>query len=138
VDAHPASGRIHARLPALLPAEVDAARLERILVNLLDNAAKYAPDGDIEVALTSDGSQLRLEVTDTGPGIPPEELERVFLAFHRVDEHHPQPGTGIGLALVREFSQLHAGRAWAVDTEGDGAHLCVELPLVATSGASAD
>jgi PAS domain S-box-containing protein len=115
--------------PTSLHVLADPIRCERILVNLLDNAGKYAPDGTVTVRLAGlpDGG-LRLEVRDQGPGIPESELTAVFEPFHRVQHDHPQPGTGVGLALVAEFAGIHGGRAWAEPTAGDGAHIVVELP----------
>jgi PAS domain S-box-containing protein len=115
--------------PGRLLARLDRLQFERIVVNLLDNAAKYAPMGQVTVRLAprpTGGCQL--EVADEGPGIPAGELTRVFDAFHRVDEHHPRPGTGIGLALVVEFARLHGGRAWARQSDTTGACIVVELP----------
>lgn len=120
--------RIHLVVPERLEAELDAVQFERIVANLLDNAVKYARDGDIQVELHLTGNgQLRLEVIDDGPGIPVEQLAQVFEPFHRAAELGAQPGTGIGLALVAEFARLHDGDAWAEPTER-GARLIVQLP----------
>jgi PAS domain S-box-containing protein len=115
--------------PERLRARLDRLQFERIVVNLLDNAAKYAPTGRVTVRLgPRPTGGVQLEVADEGPGIPAGELTRVFDAFHRVDEHHPRPGTGIGLALVVEFARLHGGRAWARRSDTPGACIVVELP----------
>lgn len=82
--------------------------------NLLENAGKHAPQGPILLRLERLGVQgFRVEVEDDGPGIPDDALERIFDAFHRLDDEHPQPGTGVGLALVADFARIHGGRAWA-------------------------
>jgi len=123
-----ASERTRIDAPAQLLAVVDPTQLRRIVSNLVENADKYAPDGEICVRLSPhDGRGFRLEVIDDGPGIPPDERERVFEPFHRAHPDHPQPGTGVGLALVREFARLHGGRAW-VEDRPHGAHLVVEIP----------
>lgn len=107
------------------------AQIERIVTNLLENTAKYAPGSHVEVRVCHHGEQgFRMEVIDDGPGIPPAERERVFEAFHRGNANDPRPGTGIGLALVAEFARLHGGRAWAEPSD-HGAHLVVEAPSAA-------
>jgi signal transduction histidine kinase len=130
VDEHSERRRARVDAPPQLLLRADGTQLQRILVNLLDNARKYAPDGPIEItvqALADDG--LLLEVRDHGPGIPDGERARVFEPFHRVDDSHPQPGTGIGLALVAEFARLHGGRAWAEPpAEGTGTRILIALP----------
>lgn len=114
--------------PATLVAEVDPVQLERMLHNLLENAGKYAPGATVEVRLLARGTGVRLEVVDDGPGIPDGELERIFEPFHRVASDAQRPGTGVGLALVATFAELHGGRAWAERRPGGGATLVVELP----------
>jgi PAS domain S-box-containing protein len=123
------AGRTTIEAPDELEVLADPVRTERILVNLLDNAAKYAPDGTVTLRLMGLGEHgAHLEIRDEGPGIPDRELTSVFEPFHRIDHDHPQPGTGVGLALVAEFAAIHGGRAWAEPTGGRGAHLIVELP----------
>jgi PAS domain S-box-containing protein len=122
--------RIRIHTPAELWVDVDAVQVGRIVSNLLENAAKYAPDGPVEVRLTEPApGAMRLEVIDRGPGIAAEERNRVFEPFYRGKNDHPQPGTGIGLALVAEFARLHGGHAW-VEPSDRGAHLIVALPGV--------
>jgi PAS domain S-box-containing protein len=121
--------------PTELRTVADPVQIERIVGNLLDNAAKYAQDGTIEVRLQPVGEGgFRLEVLDEGVGIAREDHERVFEPFHRSEASHPRPGTGVGLALVSEFARLHGGRAW-VEPSTTGAHLVVEVPApVASAG----
>lgn len=114
--------------PDRLYADIDRIQIERILTNLLTNAAKYAEGTEVTVTLSAPNELARIEVHDHGPGVPRDQLEQIFEPFHRSAHAHPQPGTGIGLALVREFAALHGGRAWAVDTNGNGAHIVVEFP----------
>lgn len=112
-----------------LEVRADPVQIERILANLLDNAAKYAPDGEIDVSVSGlGGDGFRLVVADRGQGIPEDELERVFEAFHRVNHDHHQPGTGVGLALVAQFVALQGGTAWAENRDGGGARVLVEIP----------
>ncbi len=127
---HSEHNRVTFDAPTRLPLRADGIQLQRIMVNLLDNARKYAPDGPIEVTMqvTDDGGML-LEVRDHGPGIPADEQARIFEPFHRIDDTHPQPGTGIGLALVAEFARLHGGRAWTEPpTDGPGTRILISLP----------
>lgn len=120
--------RIRVEGPPTLPVRADEIMIERILVYLLENVAKYAPAGPAWVRYAPlPGGGFRLSVEDEGPGIPDADLERIFRPFHRVTDQHPQPGTGIGLALVSEFAQAHDGRVWA-ESDGTGAAFIVEIP----------
>ncbi|HSM57684.1 MAG TPA: DUF4118 domain-containing protein [Candidatus Sulfomarinibacteraceae bacterium] len=112
------------------PAPVDFALMVQVFVNLLDNAHKYAPvDTAIEIRACSSGDDLLVEVADRGPGIPPEQLERVFDKFVRLQEMEDAAGTGLGLSISRGIVEAHGGRLWAHNREGGGAVLTVALPL---------
>jgi PAS domain S-box-containing protein len=128
VRRQPDADRIELDLPDRLPAHVDPSQVDRIVANLVQNAAKYAPSGTVTVRLAplADGGG-RLEVIDEGPGIPEAERERIFEPLYRVDDDHQRSGTGIGLSLVAAFAQLHGGAARALPSDG-GAHLQVDLP----------
>ena len=98
-------------VPATLAVHADAALLEQALVNLLDNAVRYAPpDAPIELRATTDGSTVTLTIADNGPGIPACELDAVFDSFYRarLGDHAP-PGTGLGLAIARGFVEAMGG-----------------------------
>ena len=117
-----------AELPALV-AEVDAARLRQIAYNLLSNAIKFTPpEGRVTVTLARDGDQLRLTVSDTGPGIAPADQERVFAAFEQLTPGAGE-GTGLGLALTRRLVEAHGGRIELDSTPGTGSRFSVVLPL---------
>jgi two-component system, OmpR family, sensor histidine kinase MtrB len=109
---------------------LDKRRLERIVVNLLDNAQNHA-GGPARIAL-EDGnrSALRLVVEDSGPGVPPSERDHIFERFFRGTEARRGVGTGLGLALVSEHATAMGGRAWVEDRRGGGARFVVSLPAV--------
>jgi signal transduction histidine kinase len=109
---------------------LDKRRLERIVVNLLDNARNHA-DGPARIAL-EDGTRntLRLVVEDSGPGVPPNERDHIFERFYRGTEARRRVGTGLGLALVSEHATAMGGRAWVEDRRGGGARFVVSLPAV--------
>jgi signal transduction histidine kinase/DNA-binding response OmpR family regulator len=121
--------------PALAePAYVDRDMWEKIVLNLLSNAFKYTLEGRITVSLGRDGGSIVLAVSDTGVGIPEEELPHVFERFHRVDgiEGRTHEGTGIGLALVQELARLHGGSVGAVSRPGAGSTFTVTIPSGST------
>jgi signal transduction histidine kinase len=116
------------------PVYVDRLMWEKVVLNLLSNAFKFTLDGEVEVRLRSDQHRVRLEVRDTGTGVPAEELPRLFERFHRVEgaRGRTHEGTGIGLALVQELVKLHGGTVTAESALGRGTTFAVELPLGAT------
>jgi PAS domain S-box-containing protein len=113
----------------------DSARLFQIFTNLVENAVKYTPpQGRIWVKATFDDREAIVHVEDTGRGIDPEMLPRVFEMFTQVDAEGSAGGLGIGLALVRELVQLHGGSVQAVSLgSGMGSEFTVRLPLVTPS-----
>jgi two-component system sensor histidine kinase MprB len=109
----------------------DASALERAVVNLLDNAVKWSPaSGRIDVAL-ADGE---LTVTDDGPGVPPDDLPRIFDRFFRSTASRSTEGSGLGLAIVQRVAESHGGRAWADNADGRGARLRLRIPVAAPPG----
>jgi len=106
----------------------DAARLQQILLNLLTNAVKYTPPGgEITVTCATAGDRVRIGVRDTGIGIPPEELPRVFAPFIQLDSTH-SGGVGLGLAISRELARAMDGDVTAESTPGAGSIFIVNLP----------
>jgi len=121
--------RIHIdRLDA--PMYVDREMWEKIVLNLLSNAFKYTFEGQISVTLRPDGEHVRLEVRDTGVGIPGDQLPHVFERFHRVPnvKSRTHEGTGIGLALVQELVRLHGGTVSVISEESVGTTFTVRIP----------
>lgn len=112
-----------------LMATIDVAKVERILENLLVNAVKHTPAGTtITITLSPlDDGGVTIVVADDGPGIAKEERERIFDLFEQGTSS--ADGTGIGLALVRTFVELHGGECWVDDAPGGGASFTVNLPV---------
>jgi PAS domain S-box-containing protein len=125
-------------LPDSLPAEVDSAQIERVLLNLLSNAFKFTPTGGcVRFAIQREGERAILEVEDTGPGIPPHLREAIFERFRQVEGGSDRRfgGTGLGLSIAKEFVSLHGGRIIVLDPpSGKGSVFRVELPLRAPNG----
>ncbi len=124
--------------PTFLEAEIDAAKYERIVLNLLSNAFKFSPEGGrIRCALTAtkDG-RILLSVQDSGPGIPVEQRNEIFGRFRQGGDatSHNIGGTGLGLTIVKDFVSLHGGMVVVSDAPGGGALFQVELPSHAPSG----
>jgi PAS domain S-box-containing protein len=119
--------------PRPLYVEADPARLEQIIVNVLNNAAKYSPpNGHISVVVAQEGDEVVLRVSDTGIGIPQDMLSRIFDLFVQGDQSlaHTSGGLGIGLTLVHRLVKLHHGRVEAhSDGPGRGSQFTVTLPL---------
>jgi len=102
------------------------------LDNLVDNAVKYTPAGGrVRVAWQTDGSGVRIDVEDTGIGIPAADLPRIFERFYRVDRARSRElgGTGLGLSIVKHLAQAHAGHVTAESRPGQGSVFTVRLPL---------
>jgi len=136
--------RLRSELAEGVVAPVDAEAFRQMLLNLLDNAVKYGPPGQVvTVGLAAGDRRARIWVDDQGPGIPAADRERVWDRFWRLerDRGSAVAGTGIGLAVVRELVALHGGRAWAEDgqngplpTGGRGVRFVIELPLEPSPG----
>jgi two-component system sensor histidine kinase BaeS len=122
--------RIDSDLAAALPVRADPDRLHQIVTNLLTNVARHCRPGDhVTVRGRADGAEAVLEVTDTGPGIGPDDLPRVFDRLWRADRSREVAGSGIGLAIVRELVTAHAGTVAATSGDGSGTTVTVRLPL---------
>src|SRR5206468_7084718 len=109
------------------PVRVDAAQIERVLVNLIENALKYSPPAaPVRVSVEGGDGEVRVHVIDGGPGIAPADRDVVFEPFHRAASGGAR-GAGLGLAIARGFAQANGGGVWAEPAER-GAHLVVALP----------
>ena len=109
----------------------DSPHLQRVFINLLSNAIKYTPEGgSIRVALKREGPSILATVADTGYGIGPEDLEKLFQEFYRANDPINQQvrGTGLGLVLVKRIVEAHQGRIWANSEKGKGSTFSVSLP----------
>jgi PAS domain S-box-containing protein len=119
--------------PLPQPVYVDRDMWEKIILNLLSNAFKFTFEGEIGVAtrLSADGTAAEVIVRDTGVGVPPRELPRLFERFHRVEGQPSRSfeGSGIGLALVQELVKLHGGTISVKSKEGEGTTFTLRLPL---------
>ncbi|MBA2450705.1 MAG: hypothetical protein H0V51_22050 [Chloroflexi bacterium] len=115
---------------------IEPTRIEQAVLVLVDNAAKYSPDGE-SVALTSATSrgELCIAVADRGPGIPAADLPRIFERFYRVDKARARKegGAGLGLAIAKTIAETHGGRIEAASRVGEGTHMSLYIPLVGTS-----
>ena len=121
-----------------LPLEADAGRLRQVLDNLVSNALKYTPDGGtVTVSARNGDGPLRVEVTDTGIGIPQDELGQLFSRFYRASTatRRAIPGTGLGLVIARAIVEGHGGTISLTSTEDEGTRVTVTLPKPAVSGA---
>ncbi|MGB2869778.1 MAG: ATP-binding protein, partial [Bacteroidota bacterium] len=116
--------------PEFFEGYLDTEKVEHVLENLLSNALKYTPsEGRVEMRARRLGTELLLEVSDTGPGIPPEHLAHVFERFYRVDSSHQHEGTGIGLSLSKELVEMHHGSIEIKSNVGTGTTATVRIPL---------
>ena len=129
-----ASKSIHLRVDSderLAPFPMDGARVKQVLLNLVGNAIKFTPEGGrVWVRAGSKDGAARVEVGDTGPGIAPEDQERIFLEFQQARSEAGKPqGTGLGLALARKFVEMHGGRIWVESEVGKGSRFMFTLPM---------
>ena len=134
----------HQKLQLVQPTEailvrLDRRRFEQILVNLLTNAHKYTPDsGQMTISFepTLAAQQVKLGITDNGPGIPPDEQERIFDRYYRRVQHERSgkiTGSGLGLPIARRLTELHGGKLEVESAVGQGSTFWLELPLLANA-----
>ena len=125
---------LKAEIPETLPPVwADRNCLEQVFDNILGNAIKFSPDGGkIAVCIREEGEYLRVAVSDTGIGIPDDQLEKIFERFYQVNGFPTRRfgGTGLGLALVKEAIEAHRGKVWAESQEGKGSTFFFTLPIL--------
>ena len=121
---------VHAEPSARIEVVGDADRTRHILLNLASNAVRYTPSGSVVFAIIPHGKEVGVSVQDTGPGIAPEHLERIFDRFFRIDQSRSRElgGTGLGLAIARLLAELQGGRIEVDSTPGRGTTFTLWLP----------
>jgi two-component system sensor histidine kinase KdpD len=114
----------------LPPVAIDLTLMIQVLMNLVDNAVKYAPPEEpIEIAAYQEQQAIFVVVRDRGPGLPEAALEHIFSKFFRL-EPGGVGGTGLGLSIAKGIVEAHNGRVWAQNRPGGGAEFIIMLPLV--------
>jgi signal transduction histidine kinase len=113
------------------PFPMDGARVKQVLLNLVGNAIKFTPEGGrVWVRAGSENGAVCVEVADTGPGIPAEDQERIFLEFQQAGSEAGKPqGTGLGLALAKKFVEMHGGKIWLESEVGKGSRFFFTIPI---------
>ena len=120
-------------LPQPVWVAADTVRMEQVLMNIIGNAIKFTPaQGRIEVKLECVDSTLKVNTADTGPGIPPDELELIFDQFHQIKRNVAtgEVGVGLGLAIAKEIITQHQGKIWVESQLNQGSNFIFTLPLV--------
>jgi len=112
---------------------LDYLEISDVLLNLIENATKHTPAGtEIRVSAREARGEVQVEVADRGPGIPPEDVQRLFDPFYRVRTAGSRPkGMGLGLAVAKGLVEAHGGRIWAENRSEGGARFIFALPLSA-------
>ena len=118
-------------LPKDLPdVTVDIVRIQQVFVNLIHNAIKFTPPGGkITVTAYKSGQFLNLSVSDSGSGIPPADIQRIFERFYKTDPSRSSGGTGLGLSISKHIIEAHGGKIWVDSTLGEGSNFTFSLPI---------
>jgi signal transduction histidine kinase len=118
-------------LPEDLPMVLaDREHLRLILTQLLDNARRYTQAGSVTISASRQDGVVQVDISDTGPGIPPEEFGRLFTRFHRIEGNNsPERGSGLGLAITRQLVERQGGQVWAYSQVGAGSTFSFSLPI---------
>ncbi|MEW6696883.1 MAG: ATP-binding protein [Bacillota bacterium] len=125
--ARPLNINIDNNLPLI---KADFILIEQVLVNLLDNALKYSEPGtEITIKASQMDKEIEVSVSDRGPEIPAEDMERIFDKFYRLQSPRLVSGTGLGLAICKGFVEAHGGKIWAANRQGGGVEMRFTLPI---------
>ncbi|MDP8999260.1 MAG: sensor histidine kinase KdpD [Myxococcota bacterium] len=126
--------KIDVHLPPDAPlVPIDGLLVEQVLINLLENAAKYSPQGTpIEISARHEKAEVVVSIRDRGPGIPPALADKIFEKFYRLPQEREGGGAGLGLAICRGIVEAHGGRIWAENRDGGGAVFRFTLPIDGT------
>jgi len=118
-------------IPDKLPQpSIDRERIEQVLINLIHNAIKFTtPGGSVTISARQEGQDVVVSVSDTGVGIPADDLPRIFERFYKSDKSRSGGGTGLGLAIAKHIIEAHGGRIWAESVVGKGSTIHFTLPL---------
>jgi two-component system, OmpR family, sensor histidine kinase KdpD len=131
VEAPLKGRRIDVQIAPDLPlVPIDAVLIEQVLINLLENVAKYSPaDSPVEISARQDQNGVVVEVSDRGPGIPQDLADKIFEKFYRLPGERAGSGAGLGLAICRGVVEAHGGRIWVDTRDGGGARFSFNLPI---------
>jgi two-component system phosphate regulon sensor histidine kinase PhoR len=114
----------------LPPVMADSEKIEQAMMNLLHNAIKFTPaGGSITVSARAGERETTFSIRDTGAGISPDALPRIFERFYKTDRSRSSGGTGLGLSIARHIVERHGGRIWAESEEGKGSTFFFTLPI---------
>jgi two-component system, OmpR family, sensor histidine kinase KdpD len=131
LEEHPIKVEVPPDLPLI---SMDYVLVQQVLINLLDNAAKYSGESEpIDIHARISGKMMQVEVEDRGPGIPEKDLERIFEKFYRVKRFENVVGTGLGLSICKGVVEVHGGRIWAENRPEGGVKLAFTLPIRAST-----
>ncbi|MCA9346654.1 PAS domain-containing sensor histidine kinase [Candidatus Saccharibacteria bacterium] len=121
----------------LLFVHVDPDRIREVITNLFDNAVKYTETGKITIGITGDAQVVQFHISDTGPGIPKDDIPHLFQKFYRVDNSNTRTigGTGLGLYICKKIVELYNGRIWVESEQDKGSTFYINLPRLETNRA---
>lgn len=131
---------VKSAVPAdLPPVYVDRTRIRQVLINLLNNAARFTPKGGTTICARAEDGNVVVDVSDTGVGIAAADIPKVFEEFRQLDgtTRRPHDGSGLGLAICQRFVELHGGTIWCVSELGQGARFSFTLPVIANVAGAA-